>query len=56
MDGNQSVVELFSQLEMLNHEIAKTQIQIDEIETMSRFVRRFKESLDASISMLVPVK
>ena len=46
MDRSRRVVELLSQLEMLEHEIAMTEIQLDEINTMSQYVRKFIEPWD----------
>ena len=46
MDRSRRVVELLSQLEMLEHEIAMTEIQLDEINTMSQYVRHFIEPWD----------
>ena len=46
MDRSRRVVELLSQLEMLEHEIAMTEIQLDEINTMSQYVRDFIETWD----------
>ena len=46
MDRSRRVVELLSQLEMLEHEIAMTEIQLDEINTMSLYVRNFIEPCD----------
>ena len=46
MDRSRRVVELLSQLEMLEHEIAMTEIQLDEINTMSQYVRNFIEQWD----------
>ena len=46
MDRSRRVVELLSQLEMLKHEIAMTEIQLDEINTMSQYVRNFIEPWD----------
>ena len=46
MDRNQKVVELLSQLQMREHEIATTEIQLDEINTMSHYVRNFTEPAD----------
>ena len=46
MDRSRRVVELLSQLEMLEHEIAMTEIQLDEINTMSQHVRNFIEPCD----------
>ena len=46
MDRSRRVVELLSQLEMLEHEIAMTEIQLDEINTMSQYVRDFFEPWD----------
>jgi prefoldin subunit 5 len=46
MDRSQKVVELLSQLHMLEQEIAMTEVQLNEINTMSHYVRHFIESTD----------
>jgi len=56
MDRSRRVVELLSQLEMLEHEIAMTEIQLDEINTMSQYVRNFIEPWDVRNSVPVFLK
>ena len=53
MDRSRRVIELLSQLEMLEHEIAMTEIQLDEINTMSHHVQKFIEPLD--VKKAVPI-
>ena len=53
MDRSRRVVELLSQLEMLEHEIAMTEIQLDEINTMSHHVQKFIEPWD--VKKAVPI-
>ena len=56
MDRSQKVVELLSQLQMLEHEIAMTEIQLDEINTMSCYVRNFIEPTDVRNPVPIFVK
>ena len=56
MDRSRRVVELLSQLEMLEHEIAMTEIQLDEINTMSQYVRNFIEPWDVRKPLPVFIK
>ena len=56
MDRSQKVIELLSQLQMLEHEIAMTEIQLDELNTMSRYVRNFIEPTDVRNPVPIFVK
>ena len=46
MDRSHKILKLLSQLEMLENEIAMTEIQLDEINTMSHHVQKFIEPWD----------
>ena len=46
-------MKLLSQLEMLENEIAMTEIQLDEINTMSHHVQKFIEPWD--VKKAVPI-
>ena len=41
MDRSHKILKLLSQLEMLENEIAMTEIQLDEINAMSHHVQKF---------------
>ena len=53
MDRSHKILKLLSQLEMLENEIAMTEIQLDEINTMSNHVRKFIEPWD--VKKAVPI-
>ena len=56
MDRSHKILKLLSQLEMLENEIAMTEIQLDEINTMSQYVRNFIEPWDVRNPILVFLK
>ena len=53
MDRNHKILKLLSQLEMLENEIAMTEIQLDEINTMYHHVQKFIEPWD--VKKAVPI-
>ena len=52
MDRSHKILKLLSQLEMLENEIAMTEIQLDEINTMSHHVQKF---IDWDVKKAVPI-
>ena len=53
MDRSHKILKLLSQLEMLENEIAMTEIQLDEINTMSHHVQKFIDPWD--VKKAVPI-
>ena len=56
MDRSHKILKLLSQLEMLENEIAMTEIQLDEINTMSHHVQKFIEPWDVNIAVPIFLK